>query len=67
MSKPITVGMLREALKDVPDDYIVTLASDTGVDQPIEGGDIVVEDAYVVEGYKELWIYANEVLEEAKR
>ena len=40
----LTVGRLREALKDVPDNLEVKLSSDTGVDQG--EGEIVIEDAY---------------------
>lgn len=42
-TKPFTVGDLREALKDVPDDLIVELSSDTGVDQ--SGDEVIVEGA----------------------
>lgn len=44
--KNLTVGELKEALKDVPNDVIVRLTSDTGVDQGQCGGKIVIEDAY---------------------
>lgn len=40
----LTVGRLREALKDVPDNLEVKLSSDTGVDQG--EGEIIIEDAY---------------------
>lgn len=43
MAKVLTVGELREALKDVPNDLEVKLSSDTGVDQG--DGKIIVESA----------------------
>ena len=42
--KSLTVGELRKALEGVPDNLIVELSSDTGVDQG--SGAIVVEQAY---------------------
>ena len=60
MSEVLTVGKLKEALKDVPDDLEVRLSSDTGVDQG--EGQIIVEDAYRVT-YKDVdyfSIYAND-------
>lgn len=63
--KNLTVGELKKALECVPNDVIVRLASDTGVDQG-QYGDIVVEDAfythYSVDGYTvdSFDIYANE-------
>ncbi|MBP3464088.1 MAG: hypothetical protein J6K45_06385 [Clostridia bacterium] len=57
MSK-LTVGELKQVIENIPDDYIVTIASDTGVEQCDDNDfDIVVEDAY--ERNKELVIYAN--------
>ena len=44
MFKRLTVGELRKALQGVPDETIVKLSSDTGVDQGC--GEVVVEDAY---------------------
>lgn len=44
--KSLTVGELKEALKDVPNDTVVILTSDTGVDQGCCGGNIVVESAH---------------------
>lgn len=46
--KSLTVGELKKALKNVPNDAIVRLTSDTGVDQGQCGGEIVVEDAYYI-------------------
>ncbi len=43
--KSLTVKELKEALKNVPDDTIVRLTSDTGVDQG-QFGEIVVESAH---------------------
>ena len=43
--KGLTVGELKEALKDVPNDTVVRLTSDTGVDQG-QYGVIVIESAY---------------------
>ena len=56
--KSLTVGELKEALKDVPNDTIVRLTSDTGVDQ----GEfpIVVESASYNTYYDFFDIYANE-------
>lgn len=49
MSKKLTVGELRKALENVPDDLEIRLSSDSGVDQGGEVGDeIIVEDAYRV-------------------
>lgn len=42
--KALTVGELRNALKDVPDELEVRLSSDTGVD--LGEGEIIIEDAY---------------------
>lgn len=44
MNKTLTVGELRKALENVPDDLEVKLSSDTGVDQ-VEGP-IIIEKAY---------------------
>lgn len=41
--KALTVGELRKALEDVPDELEVRLGSDTGVDQG--EGEIVIESA----------------------
>lgn len=65
MIKPLTVGELRNALKDVPDDIEVRLDSDTGVDQG--EGNIIVESArrikYSTENFDVDYfsIYANDV------
>lgn len=49
MSKNLTVGELRKALENVPDDLEIRLSSDSGVDQSGEIGDtVVIEDAYRV-------------------
>lgn len=49
MSKNLTVGELRKALENVPDDLEIRLSSDSGVDQSCEMGDtVVIEDAYRV-------------------
>lgn len=64
MSKVLTVGKLKEALKDIPDDLEVRLSSDSGVDQGI--GVIIIEDAYRV-SYKNVdyfSIYANDTGDE---
>lgn len=60
MSKVLTVGKLKEVLKDVPDDLEVKLSSDSGVDQGI--GQIIIEDAYRVsyENVDYFTIYAND-------
>lgn len=46
MKRNITVGELRKALKNVPDDTEVMLVSDTGVDQG--EGEIIIESAEYV-------------------
>jgi len=54
----LTVGELKQVIENLPDDYIVTIASDTGVDQCDDDDfDLVVEDAYECDN--ELVIYAN--------
>lgn len=60
----LTVGKLREVIKDLPDDLKVELSSDTGVDQG--EGRIIVEDAYRVKysSVDYLAIYANDRIEE---
>lgn len=45
MKKELTVGELKEKLKDIPDNLIVRLSSDTGVDQS-EDYEIKVLDAW---------------------
>ena len=59
--KALTVGELKEALKDVPNDLEVKLSSDTGVDQG--EGAIVVESAERVSyGTVDYFsIYANDI------
>lgn len=44
MKERMTVGQLKEALKDVPDDLEIYLSSDSGVDQ-CDDGEIVIEKA----------------------
>ena len=60
MLKKLTVGELRKALQGVPDNLIVELASDSGVDQ-CGDGDVVIEKAWRVtfENYDRFWIYCN--------
>lgn len=55
----ITVKSLREALKDAPDDAVLVLSSDTGVDQG--AGEIVIENVYMSPYWNEFVIYANDV------
>lgn len=43
--KELTVGELRKVLEGVPDELHIRLSSDTGVDQGIDGGKIVIENA----------------------
>lgn len=76
MKKQLTVGKLKKALENVPDNLPVVLSSDSGVDQPQFGDEIIIEDAYrhhyklpngqvFVDTKKsevdEFWIYCNEV------
>lgn len=42
----LTVGKLKKALENVPDDLVVELWSDSGVDQSDDDSEVVVEDAY---------------------
>ena len=43
----LTVGKLREALKDVPDELEINLWSDSGVDQdPYGDSEVVIENAF---------------------
>lgn len=58
--KSLTVRELKEALRGVPNDAIVRLTSDTGVDQGY--GVIVVENAYY--SGNSFDIYANDEDEE---
>ena len=45
--KELTIGELKEKLKDIPDNLIVRLSSDTGVDQSEdEGYEIKILDAW---------------------
>lgn len=44
MKERLTVGQLKKALKDIPDDLEVYLSSDSGVDQ-CDNGEIVIEEA----------------------
>lgn len=46
MIKKLTVGKLRKALENVPDDLEVELWSDSGVDQSDDGSEVIIEDAY---------------------
>ena len=57
MSK-LTVGELKQVIENIPDDYIVAIESDTGVEQCDDNDfELVVEDAY--ECNDKLIIYAN--------
>jgi hypothetical protein len=67
--KRLTVGQLREVIKNIPDDVWVELSSDTGVDQG--EGEVVVESAYHVkykhpggETVEYLAIYCNDRVED---
>lgn len=56
--KRLTVGELKQVIENIPDDFLVTIASDTGVDQCDDNDfDLIVEDAY--ESNNELVIYSN--------
>lgn len=44
MREKLTVGKLKKALENVPDDLEVELWSDSGVDQG--DSDVIIEDAY---------------------
>lgn len=56
--RKLTVGELKQVIENIPDDYIVTIESDTGVEQCEDNDfELVVEDAY--ECNDELVIYAN--------
>lgn len=46
MAKKLTVGELKKALENVPDELEVELWSDSGVDQSGDGSDVVIEEAY---------------------
>lgn len=46
MNKKLTVGELKKALENVPDELEVELWSDSGVDQSDDDSDVVIEDAY---------------------
>lgn len=47
MSKKLTVGKLKKTLEGVPDDLIVVLKSDSGIDQcDYDDCEVVIEDAY---------------------
>lgn len=61
ITRALTVGELKEALKDVPNDLEVRLSSDTGVDQG--EGEIIIESAERVSyGTIDYFsIYANDV------
>ena len=62
--KELTVGQLKEALKDVPDNLKVRLSSDTGVDQG--EGEIIIESAErITYGSVDYFrIYANDIVDE---
>jgi hypothetical protein len=67
--KPLTVGELKNKLTNVPNDVIIKLVSDTGVDQGYCGGEIVVEDAWYHKSCISIYddsfcIYVNEQEEE---
>lgn len=56
--KKLTVRELKQVIENIPDDFLVTIASDTGVDQCDDNDfDLIVEDAY--ESNNELVIYSN--------
>ena len=56
--KRLTVGELKQVIENIPDNFLVTIAIDTGVDQCDDNDfDLVVEDAY--ESNNELVIYSN--------
>lgn len=56
--KRLTVGELKQVIENIPDNFLVTIASDTGVDQCDDNDfDLVVEDAY--ESNNELVFYSN--------
>ena len=56
--KRLTVGELKQVIGNIPDNFLITIASDTGVDQCDDNDfDLVVEDAY--ESNNELVIYSN--------
>lgn len=56
--RKLTVGELKQVIENLSDNYIVTIASDTGVEQCDDNDfDLVVEDAYECDN--ELVIYAN--------
>lgn len=42
----LTVGKLKKALENVPDELEVELWSDSGVDQSDDDSEVVIEDAY---------------------
>lgn len=42
----LTVGELKKALENVPDELEVELWSDSGVDQSDDDGNVVIESAY---------------------
>lgn len=46
MTKKLTVGELKKALENVPDNLEVELWSDSGVDQSGDGCEVVIEGAY---------------------
>lgn len=58
MENKITVGQLKNKLKDVPDYVEVELSSDTGVDQG--EGKIIVSNAWYGEINNKFYIYVND-------
>lgn len=59
--KALTVGELKNVIKDIPDDVEVRLSSDTGVDQG-EGIIIIESASHIKYGTTEyLSIYANDI------
>ena len=42
----LTVGKLKKALENVPNDLEVELWSDSGVDQSGDGSEVIIEDAF---------------------
>lgn len=62
----LTVGKLKQTLQNVPDNVIVKLTSDTGIDQGC-GAVLVLDAGYVNEPLFDMQyfsIYANDIVEE---
>lgn len=63
MNNELTVGKLKSVIECLPDNSVVQLSSDTGVDQGNNGGEVLIEDAYVTGTDKKILnIYANELM-----